>query len=99
MGFNNSDTQYRIMVFKRSCFDCPKLSPGSCPIFVGDTTEFQCDKGESISFTYQFDRTNIIKDLDWAMNFWLGKREAIPTKVKAKCGACQHKELCVTSLA
>lgn len=99
MGFNNIDTQYKIMVFKRSCFDCPNLAPGSCPIFIGDTTEFECDKGECISFTYQFDRANIIKDLDWAMNFWHGKREAIPTKVKAKCRACQHKELCTFCLA
>ena len=99
MGFNNSDTQYKIMVFKRSCYDCPKLAPGTCPIFVDDTADFQCDKGECIRFIYQFDKAKIVKDLNWAIDFWLGRREAIPTKVKAKCIACQHKELCTCCLA
>jgi len=92
MGFNNSDSLYRIMVFKRECFDCPRLEDRSCGIF--NSINYQCDKGESITSTYQFNRDDILKDLDWAVDFWTGKRKAIPTKVKAKCRACQHRTLC-----
>ena len=35
----------------------------------------------------------------WAIDFWQGKRDAIPTKVQAKCRVCQHKGLCEFSLA
>ncbi len=94
MGFNNLDTQYKITVLKRQCYDCSELT--SCQGLF--QSGYKCDKGECISFTYPFDRVKIIKDLDWAVNFWLGKREAVPTKVKAKCRACQYKGLCEFSL-
>ena len=98
MGFNNSDTNYRIMVFKRGCVDCPELEQRSCSIF-NNLKSYQCDKGESIIYTYEFDKQTILKDLDWAIEFWLAKRDAIPTKVQAKCKACQHNRLCEFSLA
>jgi hypothetical protein len=97
MGFNNTDTLYRIMVFKRACTDCPKLEDRSCDIFT-NIRSYQCDKGESMMYTYEFDKQGIISDLDWAMEFWQGKRDAIPTKVQAKCRVCQHKGLCEFSL-
>jgi len=98
MGFNNSDTQYKIMVFKRGCVDCPELGDRSCFIF-NEVSSFKCDRGEGIAFTYPFDKDNILKDLDWAIDFWQGKRDAIPTRIKAKCKVCQHNGLCEFSLA
>ena len=98
MGFDNSDTWYKIMVFRRDCADCLELELRSCNIF-NNLKSYQCDKGESITYTYEFDRQGIIKDLDWAMDFWQGNRDAIPTKVQAKCKVCQHKGLCEFSLA
>jgi hypothetical protein len=98
MGFNNTDTLYRIMVFKRACTDCPKLEDRSCDIFT-NIRSYQCNNGESIMYTYEFEKQDILKDLDWAVDFWQDKRDAIPTKVKAKCKVCQHKGLCEFSLA
>ena len=98
MGFDNSSTLYRIMVFKRDCTDCPRLEDKSCSIFNG-LRSYQCDKGEGMMYTYEFDKGNIVKDLDWAIEFWLKKRDAIPTKVTAKCKVCQHKGLCEFSLS
>ena len=97
MGFTNTDTLYRIMVFKRGCVDCSKLEDRSCSIF--HDTNYQCDKGESITYTYPFNNDIILKDLDWAIDFWLQKRDAIPTRVKAKCKVCHHKGICEFSLA
>jgi hypothetical protein len=98
MGFNNAGTLYKIMVFKRGCFDCLELEDRSCSIFH-NLRNYQCDSGESISYTYEFNRQDILNELDWAIDFWQGKRDAIPTKVQAKCNVCQHKGLCAFSLA
>jgi hypothetical protein len=99
MGFNNESTDYRIIVFKRSCHECEKLIDRSCPIFTPERTSFNCDKGETKAFVYPFDRGKIVKDLDWALDFWLNKRKAIPTKNPAKCRVCEYSEVYKSSLA
>jgi hypothetical protein len=96
MGFNNLETQYRIMVHKRQCYDCPELVSGSCEGL--SQSIYKCDRGECMSFSYPFNKRGISSDLEWAMDFWFGKREAIPTKVQAKCKYCQHKGFCEFSL-
>jgi len=99
MGFNNELTNYRIIVLKRSCHECKKLLDRSCPIFSPDKTDFSCDKGEAIAFTYPFDEEKIIGNLDWALEFWLNKRQAIPTKNPAKCRVCEYSQMCKHSLS
>jgi hypothetical protein len=99
MGFNNELTNYRIIVLKRSCHECLKLLDRSCPIFKPDRSDFNCGKGEAKAFTYPFDKLRIINDLDWALDFWLNKRQAIPTKNPAKCRACEYSQMCKASLA
>lgn len=98
MGFNNASTGYRIIVFKRSCHDCAKLIERSCPIFNLERVDFHCDMGEAKAFIYPFRKAEIIKDLDWALDFWLSKREAIPTRNPAKCRVCEYNNLCSSSL-
>lgn len=97
MGFINSNTLYRIMVFRRGCYNCPELEARSCSIFK-NLRSYQCDKGECTMYTYEFDKQGITQELNWAFEFWQGKRNAIPTQVKAKCKACQYKGLCELSL-
>ncbi len=98
MGFNNESTNYRIIVLKRSCHECEKLIDRSCPIFSLNRADFSCDRGEAKAFIYPFDKEKIIGDLDWALGFWLNKRQAIPTKNPAKCRACEYSEMCKSSL-
>jgi len=99
MGFNTARTSYKIMIFKRGCLDCPELSQRSCAILALGTSYFRCIIGEARAFTYPFSQVGILRELDWAVDFWLGKREAIPTKNGAKCQACEYKSLCSLSLA
>jgi hypothetical protein len=94
MGFNNSNTKYRIMVFRRSCYECDKLIDSSCPIFELGRTQFQCDSGVVRAYLYAFDESKIIKDLDWALEYWLCHREAIPSQNKAKCKSCEYSQIC-----
>lgn len=99
MGFDTSSTNYSIMVFKRDCFDCPNLVLRSCPIFTHNQTSFQCDRAEVMTFTYPFSRDDAIAELDWALNYWLGLRDAIPSKNHAKCRVCRQKSRCEFALA
>lgn len=94
MGFNNESTNYRIIVLKRSCHECKKLMDRACPIFAADEAEYNCDEGGAKSFTYPFNRNIIIKDLDWAIDFWLNRRKAVPTGVQAKCRVCEYSGIC-----
>ena len=99
MGFNNESTDYRIIVLKRSCHECEKLPDRTCPIFKLDKADFNCDNGEAKAFTYPFNKEKIIGDLDWALDFWQNKRQAIPTKNPAKCRVCEYGKMCKSSLA
>ena len=98
MGFNNDDTQYRIITLKPNCHDCEKLIDRSCPIFDTDKADFSCEVGETKAFLYPFRKEDIVKDLDWALDFWLGKREGIPSKNYAKCRVCEYNSICNSSL-
>ena len=94
MGFNTTSTNYRIIVFKRSCHECEKLLDRSCPIFAFERSEFSCNVGETKAFLYPFKKEKIIKDLDWALDFWQNKREAVPTGNQAKCRVCEYSSMC-----
>lgn len=85
------------MVLKRSCRECDKLIDRSCPIFDLNRRDFGCDQGEEIAFAHPFDKGKIIKDLDWALDFWANKRPAISTKNKAKCRVCEYKGMCTST--
>jgi hypothetical protein len=94
MGFDNSSTQYRIVVFKRSCFVCESLIENSCPIFYPDRDWFRCEKGSAKASLSLFKKKEILNDLDWAMGYWLGEREAVPSSNPAKCRVCDWKKMC-----
>ena len=98
MGFNTDSTVYRIMVFKRTCYECEKLVDSSCDIFNLETKNYRCEQGEAMAFNYPFEKAEIIKELDWALGYWIKEREAIPTQNKAKCRVCDYKEVCENSL-
>jgi hypothetical protein len=100
MGFNNLSTQYKIIVFNRSCYDCPEIVVNSCPIlYEPRLTSYECEDGAAISHTYPFDKSKIINDFDFALDFWTNKREAIPTKNNAICHVCRHNRVCPNSLS
>ncbi|MFC2036248.1 hypothetical protein ACFLUJ_09065 [Chloroflexota bacterium] len=98
MGFTTDPTAYRIVIFKRSCYDCEKLVDRSCPIFTVTNADFQCNTGEVKALIYFYKKEEIVSDLEWALGFWLGTREAIPTGIRAKCRACDYKSICESSM-
>ncbi len=98
MGFNTDSTAYRIMLLKRSCRDCKELVTRSCPIFDINTTDFRCELGETRATIFPYNKEEIIRDLDWALGFWTGRREVIPTRNRAKCWVCEYANICDSAL-
>lgn len=45
-----------------------------------------------------YDRTDVLKDVMWAKDYWLKRREAIPTTNPSKCRACEFSAACPFSL-
>ena len=41
----------------------------------------------------------VLNDLDWALQFWTGEREAQATTSAARCRACRYERVCDSSLA
>jgi CRISPR/Cas system-associated exonuclease Cas4 (RecB family) len=94
MGFNNTNILYKIAVHNRRCHNCQKIESHSCPVLSGNANTYKCDLGEAMISVFRFDKQKAISDLEWASDYWLGKREAIPSRNPAKCRACQYRGLC-----
>lgn len=99
MGFDTSSTKYKLMILKRSCFSCSQLELRTCPIVDGELTAYRCDEGEARAMTFPFEKSKIVRDLDWALDFWLGARRAVPTTKPGKCRVCDYQDYCQESLA
>ena len=48
---------------------------------------------------FDYNRSDALKDVLWAKDYWLGNREAIPTTSPSKCRACEFSVDCPFSLA
>ena len=65
----------------------------------------QVEKWESSSrgflkvFLLTYEVQDALKEIEWAQDYWLNKREAVPTTQVAKCRVCEFNDLCQSSLA
>ena len=50
--------------------------------------------GNATVFFEKFNRADAEKAVDWALEFWLKKREAVPTDNMLKCRSCEYYEEC-----
>ncbi len=49
-------------------------------------------------FLFPHARSEAEGALTWAQDYWLRRREAIPTKVEGKCRSCEFNDVCAYSL-
>lgn len=49
---------------------------------------------EARIYVNRFDLVEAEKDLDWALDFWVGRREAMPTRNPNKCKSCEYLSKC-----
>jgi CRISPR/Cas system-associated exonuclease Cas4 (RecB family) len=50
--------------------------------------------GKAMIFINDFNKSEALKDLEWALEYWLNKREAKPTSKTAKCKSCEYVKQC-----
>jgi hypothetical protein len=48
---------------------------------------------------YPFDPREAEEDVAWALGFWRGEREAVPTSRAGECRACDFRKICPNSRA
>jgi len=90
--------RYKGVPINRSCFDCKELTESACPIFQLDTNEYSCGDGAVIASVFPFNKEAILGELDWALDYWLGNREAPSSKSQTKCWACDYCSVCGIAL-
>jgi len=93
MGFTSANCQYRIEILKSSCTGCEYLADLTCPMLAGSFFP-PVLKGREYMLPFGYAPELITGELEWALDYWLGKREAIPTQNKTKCLACRYKASC-----
>jgi len=85
MGFDTSN-----LIINVICFD----SDRKYALLLKDVSDNMLDP---ISRSYNFNLDESRKELDWALSFWKGEREAIPTKNVNKCKKCEFIDKCSSS--
>jgi len=107
MGFDCSSLQIVVAKIKRS----KELQPETKVEFLRKLIKSLLDRDhtrhkiegllsdKSQLFTLTYNHEEILKELEWAKQYWLEKREPIPTNQAGKCRACEFKTICPASLA
>lgn len=107
MGFDCSSLQIVVAKIKRS----KELQPKIKTVFLRKLVKSLLDQDqtrhhvgglppeESQLFTLPYKHEDMIKELEWAKQYWLEKREPIPTNQAGRCRACEFKNMCPASLA
>jgi hypothetical protein len=94
-GFDTSDLYYVIAV-------APRESRGDGALF-GRVIEAlrECGSGEASFevdgvhvYVYEYSQPSAVKDIDYALEYWTGSREAAPVDNPAKCSHCEYLEEC-----
>ena len=95
-GFDTTDLFYVIAV-------APRGSRGDGGLF-GRVIEGlkECGSGEASFevdgahvYIYEYNQPESVKDLDWALDYWRGSRDALPPDNQAKCRNCEYREKCL----
>jgi len=98
-GFNTEKLFYAIVVADRRAKDDPNLKERVFDAIQKNGLKKAILPIENaVIYLNKFDRQEAESSLDWAIQFWKGQREAIPTTNQNKCRICEYKEKCKTLL-
>ncbi|MGB9694142.1 MAG: PD-(D/E)XK nuclease family protein [Fervidobacterium sp.] len=99
MGFDVSSLRIFIVKVRREIGENERKSllnqiVGS--ILQGNVNE---RRGFMKIFEIKYDREYVVRQVSWALGYWLNERDAIPTRKASKCRACEYNAVCKFSLA
>jgi len=102
MGFDLSKTRYAIIAPHTDLEDSARVRRLHDQILkqgIAGSKELSFNERMVKLFVKRFEMQEVQKDLDFALGYWLGQREAKPTKNPNKCKSCKFKDRCEFSLA
>jgi CRISPR/Cas system-associated exonuclease Cas4 (RecB family) len=95
MGFDTSRLFYAVVVADVGArADNSLAEKVSEAIRENGFKEAVLELGNATVFFHKFNKAEAEKAVDWALEFWLNKREAIPTDNAFKCRRCEYNEEC-----
>ncbi len=100
LGFDTSLLRYIVAVSPPEMHgdDLRKLDHEICQLAMSRLKRKEPTKlpiQRVVAMMYPFSLQEAIEKLEWAIGFWKGEREAVPTKSQAKCAVCDLKEKCI----
>jgi CRISPR/Cas system-associated exonuclease Cas4 (RecB family) len=93
MGFNAERLKYAIILVPQKFRDDEEVR--RLPLLIikrNFPPKIETEK--AAIFINDFNKSEALKELEWAMEYWLNKREAKPTSKPGKCKSCEYAGKC-----
>jgi CRISPR/Cas system-associated exonuclease Cas4 (RecB family) len=97
MGWDTSRLKYALVLAPRELTDEAHLRKIPLEVLKQsklDKFKIKVEKGDVNVYVNSFNIEEAVKELEWAIDFWKQKREAVPTRKPAKCLSCEYREKC-----
>jgi hypothetical protein len=89
-GFSSS-IGYEVRYYPKECRDCERMFSPSCNVDTCQYASFW------LTYPYDFNNNEMVecrRQLDFALAYWLNKRNAKPTVYASKWDSCEYRSLC-----
>jgi len=102
MGFDVDKLPYVIGIFPPDSHRSEALR--KAPNYILEKFPFRRESMElsegKVKFVAKlYDHPDTVRELSWAVDYWRGVRDPVPTKIDWKCRACFASDICEFSLA
>jgi hypothetical protein len=102
MGFDTQTLKYALVFAAPQLSDDEELRRKLPWLVIRRVTEYPQESivklGSTKTYVNEFNLSESEGELDWALEFWTGQREAKPTTKPAKCKVCEHRGKCQYAL-
>jgi len=96
MGFDTSDLFYIIAVVpKESRSDKETFRRVIDAVKENGAFEVSLKVKDAHVYLYEYKKIDAERDIDWALEYWKGVRDANPADNPKKCRSCEYKEKCL----
>lgn len=95
MGFDTTHLFYAIVIVDPMAKDAKKLKERVMDAVIKSGPKESVLKTQNATiYVNKFNQKEAEQDLNWAIEFWKNKREAVPTRNPNKCKSCEYNEGC-----
>jgi len=99
MGFDTSDLFYTIAVVPRSNRDDEEIFRKVIKaVNENGPNEATLKIDGANVYIYEYHQIDAERDIDWALDYWRGTREAFPADNSSKCRNCEYRDKCFKSI-